>query len=392
MIYLYHNLCKKPVGLDLTYTKAHFRYTENYKTLGKNVQKKMEWLDFIKVFGVLATLFLHSNSTLVNFQTSIVAHPVELNMTYWKISVIFASLTGPSFALIFMYLGAVTLSSKHDSISFFMGKIKNLLIPLVYWTLFALLFQKYIMHWDIDIIEGLLLSPFKVVANNMQILYLLISIFLLMPILKIFINNSSRKQQIYFTLLWLYAVTVPLNLETLNAHSYLPMFTGFTGYMVLGYLLTKAPLTKQFTVLGILLFFIGNIWTVWGTIHYSPASNIVQGIYANYFFNRFSIPMFLNSLGSFILLRILAEYLMKSRTFYKVIQSISTVALGMCMVYPYWFVILGTEKIGIELTAFSGNPLWSVPLTALSTIIGSFIAVHIVKRVPYLRHVTPKLY
>jgi len=64
----------------------------------------------------------------------------------------------------------------------------------------------------------------------------------------------------------------------------------------------------------------------------------------------------------------------------------------MCMTYPYWFIILGTEKIGIELTAFAGNPLWSVPLTALFTIAGSFITVYILKHLPYLRTIVPRLY
>lgn len=89
------------------------------------MQSKAPWLDFIKVFGVLATIFLHTNSRLVNFQTSIVNYPVELNMFYWDIGVVFASLVGPSFALIFMYLGATVLSSSHNSISFFMSKIDH---------------------------------------------------------------------------------------------------------------------------------------------------------------------------------------------------------------------------------------------------------------------------
>jgi len=359
------------------------------------MQQRAEWLDFIKVFGVLATLFLHTNAVLVNFQTSVADYPVELNMFYWDIGVVFASLAGPSFALIFMYLGATVLSSKKNSISFFMGKIKNLLIPLLFWTVVALLFRKYVMHWDIDIIEGLLLSPFKAVANNMWVLYILIALFAITPIIKVFIKNSTLRQQLYFLLLWLYAVSAPLTLKTsfgIDITRYFPMFGGYIGYMVLGYILAKTPLSKKLLLLGVALSILGNFWTIYGAISHSPAVDVARGVYANYYFNRFSLPLVMNSIGSFILLRYIAEHLMCLPKFKHTIQAISTVALGMCMIYPYWFVMLGTEKIGIQLTAFSGNPLWSVPLTAIVTIVSSFVTVFIIKRIPYLHHVTPKLY
>ncbi len=359
------------------------------------MQSKTEWLDFIKVFGVLATIFLHTNSRLVNFQTSVVDYPVKLNMLHWDISVVFASLAGPSFALIFMYLGARVLSSNHTSISFYFSKVKNLLIPLLFWTVFALLFRKYVMHWDIDIVQQFLPAPFIAVANNLWVLYILIGLFFLTPVLKLFIDHSTTKQQLYLLILWFYAITFPPLIEKYfhtNISGYAPMMTGYIGYMVLGYILTNITLTKRWLQVGALLFTVGNAWVIWGTIHYSPASDVVQGIYANYFFNRFSLPMLLNSIGSFILLRWLAEYLMQKLPVTKRIKTLSSVALGLCMVYPYWFIILGTEKIGIELSAFSGNPLWSVPFTALFTIAGSFVTVWLIKKIPYLHHITPRLY
>ena len=357
--------------------------------------QKKEWLDFIKVFGVLATIFLHTNSRLVNFQTSVVDYPIKLNMFHWDISVVFASLAGPSFALIFMYLGATVLSSSHNSISFFMSKIKHLLIPLLFWTIVTLLFRKYIMNWDIGIVEGLLLSPFKAVASNMWILYTLIAIFAITPILKIFINNATLRQQLYFIFLWLYAVTLPLTLKTsfsIDIGTNFPMFVGYVGYMVLGYILANVTLNKKILLLGFILFLAGNTWSIFGTLSHSSAVDVEQGIYASYYFNRFLLPLIMSSIGSFILLRYIAEHLMSLPKFKHTIHAISAVALGMCMVYPYWFVILGTEKIGIELTAFAGHPLWAIPLTAFITMVGSFITVYIIQRIPYLHHITPRLY
>ena len=359
------------------------------------MQKKMEWLDFIKVFAVLATLFLHSNSTLVNFQTSIVAYPVELNMHYWDISVVFASLAGPSFALIFMYLGAVMLSSSNSSILFFWGKIKNLLLPLLFWTISALLFQKYVMHWDIPFFEKLMLAIVTPVAFNLWIFYMLISMFLVAPVLKIFVGHSTLRQQYYFLLLWFFAITVPPMIQKyyhLDIDKFSPMLSGYIGYVLIGYILSRITLSKKLLWAGFIFFVLGNLWTIIGTIHYSPASDVIRGIYANYFFNRFALPMLLSSIGSFILLRYAAENLMRKPSFYKIIKMISSVALGMCMVYPYWLTILGTEKIGIGLTAFSGNPIWSVPLTALIVILGSLATVYAIKKIPYLHSIAPKLY
>ena len=359
------------------------------------MQQKAEWLDFIKVFGVLATLFLHSNSTLVNFQTSVVSYPVELNMTYWNISVVFASLAGPSFALIFMYLGATVLTSHHNSFSFYLQKSKLLFTPLLFWSLFALFFQKYMMHWDISIFDKLTHIIFTPVANNLTILYLLIFVFILTPIVKNLTIHRSTKQQYSIAIIWLTIMTILLSLERyfqLPFPFILFMSIGYLGFMQFGYLLSKTTLNRRLLYIGLLLFFIGHTSTIIGTIYYSHPEQIVQGFYANYYFNRISIPMIFSSLGSFILLRFMAEHLMRSSSFSQIINNMGSIALGMCMVYPYWFIILGTEKTGIEITAFSGNPLWSVPLTALLTIIASYITVYSIKKIPYLHHITPKLY
>ena len=359
------------------------------------MQKRAEWLDFIKVFGVLATLFLHSNSTLVNFQVSAVSYPVELNMDYWHIGVIFASLTGPSFALIFMYLGGVALSLAYTSGLFFIKKIKHLFITLLFWTAVSLLFQKYIMRQDIttnQITE--LFSIINPTTVNLWILYMLICIFLLLPILKFLIDYLSKKQLYILILLWfLSTMFIPFAPTYLNIDLmiFFRMIIGYLGYTLIGYVLSNSRMTKKLLWVGILFFVVGNLWTILGVINNSPASNVMQGIYANQYFNRFSLPMMLNTIGSFILLKHVAEYLMQIPFFYKSINSISHFALGMCMVYPYWLVVLGTEKTGIELTAFIGNPLWGVPLTASMVIIGSLTTVYMITKIPYLNYFAPKL-
>lgn len=358
------------------------------------MHNRAEWLDFIKVFGVLATLFLHSNSRLVNFQTSVVSYPVELNMHYWDISVVFASLVGPSFALIFMYLGAVLLNSTHNSFSFYFTRAKQLVLTLLAWSFFALLFQKYIMHWKIDLLKTALSIPFGAVANNLWVLYILISLFLLTPFIKKILDNKPYKTKfiIAFISMVLLSLLFTLQKEHLTALPSFPLtVSSYLVYMLFGYLLSTIKLQRPLLYFGIFLFFTGNLWTIWGALHYSTEEQIAQGIYANYFFGRFSVPMILNTVGSFILLRYLAEHFMSKKNFKTVINHLSSVALGMCMVYTYWFVILGTEKIGIELTAFSGNPLWSVPLLAIVTIIGSFATVSLLKRTPVIKHILPRL-
>ncbi len=358
--------------------------------------EKKEWLDFIKVFGVFTTLFLHSNSTLVNFQTSILSYPVVLNMHYWNIGVVFASLAGSSFALIFMYLGAITLGARNSSFSFYLSKAKLLLIPLIFWSLFAVFFQKYLMHRDINMISWFLnIIETGIAMMPIFLLLLLIIAFLLTPFLKIFIAKYSATQQFIIATIWMTGTTIFLTLEYIfnfRIPMLIQMSIAYLGFMQFGFLLSNITLNKKILFIATFFLLIGNAWTIFGCIHYSNPGDITKGIYPNYYFSRISVPMILNSLSIFVLLRYIAEKAMQKKWFNNSIINISHVALGMCMVYSYWFVILGTEKIGVQLTAFSGNPLWAVPLTALATILGSFITVSIIKKIPYFHHVTPKLY
>ena len=162
--------------------------------------------------------------------------------------------------------------------------------------------------------------------------------------------------------------------------------------MLFGYLLSRFRLSRKYVFGALFVFILVNIWVVLGTISLSDLTQIAYGIYANYFFNRISLPMILLSLSAFVLLRACSQTIHHHKLYQKLVPAFSAVALGMCMTYPYWFIILGTEKVGIELTAFAGNPLWSVPLTALLTIFGSFTTVYIIKKIPYLNTIVPKLY
>jgi hypothetical protein len=355
-----------------------------------------EWLDFIKVFGVLATLFLHSNSTLVNFQTSAISHSVELNMHYWHIGVLFASLAGPSFALIFMYVGAVSLSAPTAlSTRDYWNKAKLFIFPLLFWTFVSLLFQKYIMGWNITENIKSLFTLVNPISFNLWILYMLIGIFLFLPALKYLILHTTVTQQSLFLFICFLYISkseiVPKYIQ-IDFTTYFYMLVGYLGYAFSGYILSKINTTKVLPYIGLFLFATGNIWIIKEVIYNSPAKDVIRGVYANQYFVRFSIPMIINTIGSFILLSQISKYLVNKQIMLRTVEHLSKIALGICMVYPYWLVFLGTEKVGIEITALSGHPLWAVPLTAFLVISGSIITIYMLQRIPYFYLVMPRIY
>ena len=359
------------------------------------MQGRAPWLDFIKVFAVLFTLFLHANAPLANWQTAVSHNPVTFNQYYWDISMFFAALAGMTFALIFMYFGAVTLNSKEVSFTFFIYKAKSLILPLIAWTIIYTLFYKYMMHRDIEVLPQLLTSLFSPVAKNLWILYTLIAMFLILPLLKIVMDHTNTKQQIYLSILWIFAVSIPPFSEhffNIKISTDLPMMTGYIGYMIIGYILSKIKLTKTILQIAIIFVIMGITWSTFYSIFNSKPDSILIGQYAGFFYSRFSFPMIMHSIGSFILLRFIAEQIIHKDVVKKVLHSLSPKALGICLIYPFWFTILGTEKIGIEITAFIGNPFWSVPLTASLTILGSLMTVSILKKIPYVQTIVPKLF
>jgi len=345
------------------------------------VNNRILWIDVIKVFSIFSVLFLHSAAPLLDAYG-------EIEMNYWHIGNIYDSAVRMAVPLFFMITGTLLLNSKEEPLSiFFRKRVIKVVIPLIAWSIIYILFRKYVRDQDINILIQLLKTFVTPRYFHLWFLYAIIGIYLVVPILKIFINHSSKKMQVYFLILWIFSFSlVPLvsDITHYKVPNYIPMMSGYIGFLIMGYLLSNLQISKMTFYMSVLFSIFSTLLTIFGTIYLSEKSNE----FISTFYHYSSISTIIQVAAYFIFLKYISEkFILNFTKTTSYIYLISFASLGIYLVHPIILYLL--KEIGIY--ALNGyDPLYMVPLTAIVTYICSFIIVLLMQQIPLLKQIVPK--
>jgi surface polysaccharide O-acyltransferase-like enzyme len=190
-----------------------------------------------------------------------------LEITRWGIVDIHQSLGVIAVPLFLMLTGALLLQpeKKDESLSvFFKKRWARIGLPSLFW--FAAYFAWDFLVQNIPftssaIIQGILNGPY----THMWYLYVLVGLYLLTPILRIFIAHANQTLTKYFVILWVIGVAIiPVfglfTIFQLNSNVF--ALTGYVGFFVLGTYLSTIQIRRStlsiFMILGITLTTIGT--------------------------------------------------------------------------------------------------------------------------------------
>jgi surface polysaccharide O-acyltransferase-like enzyme len=338
------------------------------------------WVDLIKVIAIFSVVFLHSASPIL-YQYS------KIDILNWHIGNMYDSALRMCVPLFFMISGVLLLNAKEESLSmFFRKRLKKVILPLFIWSLIYIIFRKFALHEDINIFKAFLNSLVLPQYYHLWFLYAIIGIYFFIPILKIFINNSSNNIQIYFLVLWIITVfMMPLASRFLGNEipNYMPMMTGYIGYFVLGYLLCKIKITKRLFSLSIILFFVSTTITFLDTFYLTQKA----GVFTSYFYEYLTLSTLIQATSFFIILKFIGEkYLNTQSRINSIIVNISFASFGIYLIHPIVLWILGMGNID----ALNGhNTLYMVPVTALMAFFISFGIIYLMQKISFFKHIIP---
>lgn len=151
-----------------------------------------------------------------------------------------------SVPIFLMLTGALLLPRMEPAGQFLKRRFARLLWPFIFWSVVYLGVAMYFSTADTDIVS-FLVRRFKTGASfHLWYVYMLIGIYLLMPVLQRWVAMASRRDVEYFLILWL----VALFAAQPYVAAYLPdfnlmYFSGYVGYPVLGYYLNRYFLEKK---------------------------------------------------------------------------------------------------------------------------------------------------
>ena len=337
------------------------------------------WIDLIKVFSMFSVILVHSAAPILS-------KIGEIDFSTWMVGNIYDSMARMAVPLFFMVSGVLLLNSKEESLFvFFKKRFLKVIIPLIAWSFIYIIFKKYGSHQDINIFKHMIYSLNRPEFIHLWFLYTIIGIYLVFPILKVFIKYSSQSIQIYFIVLWVISVSIIpfINyFSGLSINNYTPMMVGYTGYLVLGYYLAKIRITKRVFYISLFSIFISTLSTIFGTYYLSEK----VGKFIDFFYGYFSVSTLIQAISYFIILKYIGENMFNNtirRS--RIINIISITSLGIYLIHPIYIRIL--RKVGI--TVFNGNPIIMIPTIAILAFLLSFLTIFIIQKIPIVKQMTP---
>ena len=228
-------------------------------------KQRIIYLDFLKVIAIFLMVANHCVDNVT---------PAERALPWYNLwGSVYNSFTRPAIPLFMMVTGILLLPTQMDMSSFYKKRVSRVLVPFLVWSVLYNLFPWFtgLLNCDPetihiffkwadtsqafgDALRNILMIPFNFSAFAVQMwyVYLLIGIYLYIPVFSAWVEKSDKRSQRIFLAIWAVSLFVPYLRNYLtenlfgecswNEFGLFYYFAGFSGYMLLGYHLVKYPL------------------------------------------------------------------------------------------------------------------------------------------------------
>lgn len=196
-----------------------------------NVEKRILWLDIVRVIAAFMVVFIHAMKPIVGQDSNI----VYALYTYIML---------PCVPLFFILSGYLLLPVNGSLFSFLKKRSVRIIFPLLFWSVINIIVKDF--HSPLEVLKSLFYIPFCQRANgHYWFLYSLISIYLILPVISVWLKQARQKEIQFMLGIWLIASFLPfLNIilpdvfnGNGNYYNFLYYNAGFLGYFILGFYL-----------------------------------------------------------------------------------------------------------------------------------------------------------
>jgi surface polysaccharide O-acyltransferase-like enzyme len=343
-------------------------------------------VDLIRTVAIVGVILLHASGRWIITPPEInQLNPLEF--TRWAVVDIYQSLAIIGVPLFVMLTGALLLQpSKNESLGvFFKKRWARIGLPFLFWGAAYFVWDFLVIKIPFTssaVILGILNGPY----TQFWYLYVLVGLYLLTPILRIFLAHADQTMIEYFVILWILGVSIiPFFtlLTTYTVNSNVFTITGFVGYFVLGLYLSMVQIRRStlsiFMILGIAL-------TAFGT--YVLAATV--GGEEMYFFQQYFSPtVILASVMVFLLLLTVRPSSVQKETrpskVNKLVKTISQNTLPIFLLHVMILESIQSGYFGFTINRDLINPIIEVPLMTVIVLFISLAIILLLKKIPYLK-------
>ncbi|MBR2994880.1 acyltransferase family protein [Candidatus Saccharibacteria bacterium] len=350
----------------------------------KSNKRRIYYLDVLRVLGCIAVIMIHVSASFVKNE------PVG-SMNFWVADVLNGSarFAVPIFVMI---SGALLLDERyHYTNKKLVEHIKRLGVIFIFWSfIYVLVFQiigKLVAHESINWIHSL--GSLIGGHYHLWFLYLIIGLYLILPLLRLWVTKKNEKYVRYFIgLSLIFAFILPQIVEigsnynsafdVLNSILYKKLYLnyvgGYTTYFLLGWYLNNYVIKNKKLVY--MLGLLGVLATIVGTYVFS----IVAGKLV-LLDNNLSLNILFPSVALFVFVR--NKYInMEAKR--GIVNRIADNSLG---VYVAHILFVRLFYAILDAVGCGNVAIVRIPIVFIGTFVCSMLLTSVIRKVPGLRRV-----
>lgn len=339
------------------------------------MKKRIIYIDLIKIIAMLGPILIHVTSQVYN-DCSVYSN------RFFALSM-FNSLGRCGVNLFVMCTGVLLLGNKELT----KRKIFSKYIPRFLLSFIIFNFIYSLVYNNFDFTYTFINWYKKINSSHLWYLIMIMVLYMMIPILNIFINNAKGNDIKYFLILafifqscifFIQKIEILSWISRYYNHFNLPVVSGYVGYLILGYYLNKYEISNKTKKSIILIGLISLMVLVFGNIVYSR----YIGTANNFFSHNFTPFVVFYSMSIFIIVKDLyAKFKNKINSKQFIIAKISNCTFGIYLIHM--LIIKGLNYY--NLTALNYNAFIFVPIASLIVYIVSMLGVMMLKRIPILK-------
>ena len=324
----------------------------------KTKKERIFYYDVLRAFAIIAVIICHVDHFFGPLTTPT---QVFAQMTFHDIGDI-------GVPIFLMISGALLLNREYPSLEKFLKRrFARIIYPFIFWII-LILGQLYYHGYNSKFIWNVFIGE----PSITWYFWILIGIYLFIPVLNSFIKDYKIKGAEYFLAVWLFTMI----LKTFNAYPLwhyfnLDMFASFIGYPVLGYWLVNKDFKlddKKLCIIGLIILIISLAvfvylgYTKVSLIRYENLPNVMMGV------GLFLFVMCLDRLKKFNSI--------KDNFIGKAILSLSVCSYG--MYFSHTIVVK-------ELSYHNPGSNMLFPLMFVLIVFLSWLLPYVLSKIPYVK-------
>ena len=330
--------------------------------LSNQKNQHIVWLDVVRFIAMFTVVCCHCTDPF-NFYPGTAPNIGEIKL--W--GAIYGSVLRPCVPLFVMITGALLLPVRGDASTFYKKRIPRVFYPFLIWSVLYNLFPwitgllglnpqiildffpyagEEVMRQSFSVsLEYILMIPFNfsILAVHMWYIYLLIGLYLYLPVFSAWVEKASERAKLMFLLAWAVTLLLPYYNQFVaqylcgtwswNAFGMLYYFAGFNGYLLLGHYLKNLEWSlKKTLAIGIPMFAAGYAVTFLGFRHITALPEYTDEM-LELFFTYCSLNVVMMTIPVFMLAK---KVKVNSERMKKALANLTVCGFGIYMIH-YFF-------------------------------------------------------